>query len=330
MRQILVIQTASIGDVILATPVLEALHDRDSSDAIDFLVKKGNEELFFSHPFIRKVHIWDKSRSKYKNLLTLIRIIRRQKYDLVINLQRFFTSGLITVLSGAGFTTGFDKNPWSGFFSLRIPHLIGDPELHEADRNLSLIPDLHIPKGLGHIRLYPSEKDKDRIRELQDSPYVCLAPASLWYTKQFPLEKWIELMDGIPASLQIFLLGSHSDTALMEVLIGKTKQPNVKNLAGRFSLLESAALMKGSVMNVVNDSAPLHLCSAMEAPVVAVFCSTVPSFGFGPYGKNGMVVETGEKLKCRPCGLHGLRSCPEGHFRCATTIDVHQILNHIL
>ena len=92
-------------------------------------------------------------------------------------------------------------------------------------------------------------------------------------------------------------------------------------LAGKLSLLGTASLMSRARMNYVNDSAPLHIASAMNAPVTVVFCSTVPAFGFGPLRENGRVIETSEKLRCRPCGVHGYKACPEGHFKCALTID---------
>ena len=92
-------------------------------------------------------------------------------------------------------------------------------------------------------------------------------------------------------------------------------------LAGKLSLLATAALMERAMMNYVNDSAPLHITSAMNAPATAVFCSTVPAFGFGPLRENGRIVETSEKLDCRPCGLHGYKACPKGHFKCALSID---------
>ena len=79
--------------------------------------------------------------------------------------------------------------------------------------------------------------------------------------------------------------------------------------------------MEGAAMNYVNDSAPMHLASAVNAPVTAVFCSTVPAFGFTPLSQNARVVETDVALDCRPCGLHGYKSCPKGHFRCAETIN---------
>ena len=96
----------------------------------------------------------------------------------------------------------------------------------------------------------------------------------------------------------------------------------VENLAGKLTLTESAELIKNARMNYVNDSAPLHMASAMNAPVTAYFCSTVPEFGFGPLSEHSVIVETNEKLSCRPCGLHGHKQCPQGHFNCGNQISI--------
>ncbi len=98
------------------------------------------------------------------------------------------------------------------------------------------------------------------------------------------------------------------------------------NLAGKLSFLSSAALMKGARMNYVNDSAPMHFASAVNAPVTAVYCSTIPSFGYGPLSDRSFIVETPVALHCRPCGLHGHTKCPEGHFHCAVKIQTQQLL----
>jgi len=82
-------------------------------------------------------------------------------------------------------------------------------------------------------------------------------------------------------------------------------------------------------MNYVNDSAPLHLASAMNAPTTAIYCSTAPAFGFGPLSDNSRIIETQEKLDCRPCGLHGFKTCPEKHFKCAFTIEAKQLLERV-
>jgi ADP-heptose:LPS heptosyltransferase len=96
------------------------------------------------------------------------------------------------------------------------------------------------------------------------------------------------------------------------------------------SFLASAALQQKAFLNYVNDSAPLHFCSAVNAPVVAIYCSTVPVFGFGPLSTQSFIVETQQKLSCRPCGLHGKKECPLGHFNCAKTIANNQLIAPLL
>lgn len=154
-----------------------------------------------------------------------------------------------------------------------------------------------------------------------DEKYICIAPASIWYTKQWPATKWIELINTIGDRYRVLLLGSKQDVLLCNQIRNAVHTKRIQVLAGELTLLESAALMQNAHMNFVNDSAPMHLASAVNAPVTAIFCSTVPAFGFGPLSDHARILETVEKLGCRPCGLHGHRVCPKGHFRCAE-IDV--------
>lgn len=122
-------------------------------------------------------------------------------------------------------------------------------------------------------------------------------------------------------------MGAKSDYTLCEEIKTQSTvdESRIINLAGKLSFLASAAMMKNAAMNYVNDSAPLHFASAMNAPVTAVYCSTVPAFGFGPLSDESYVVETKLELKCRPCGLHGKKSCPLGHFHCSV-IESEQLL----
>ena len=326
---ILIIQTAFIGDVILATALPESIAAAWPDAQIDFLVRKGNESLLEGHPHIQKVWSWNKKKHKYSQLLQLRRQLQDETYELVINLQRFGATGWLSVSIGARKTIGYAKNPFSLFFKHRLPHKI-DPQAkdppHEIERNHSLLAPLgQFP--LKKPRLYPSTADFRRARELAaGKSYICIAPASVWFTKQWPGHKWIELINRLAANAArpdaIFLLGSPADAPLCEEIATACQHPKVSNLAGKLSLLESAALMAGAGMNYVNDSAPLHLCSAMNAPVTAIFCSTVPAFGFGPLSDKSLIAQTKEKLPCRPCGLHGKSSCPKGHFRCAETIEI--------
>lgn len=324
INRFLIIQTASLGDVILATSLAETLHKQYPSARIDFVVKRPHDELFTNHPFINKVIVWDKSSHKYLNLTRIIRTVRNRNYDVVINVQRFATSGLITALSGALHRAGFSKNPLPFAFTRKAVHIVSG-ETHEIVRNLELIKPF-VEGGPEPPRLYPSQSDFDETIHWKDSPYITISPASLYFTKQLPASKWIELINGIPNKIPVFLLGSKHDIPLCEEIFFKCDDQIITNLAGRLSFLQSAALMKDAAMNYVNDSAPLHLASSMNAPVTAVFCSTVPSFGFGPLSEKSTIVQTDVPLACKPCGIHGYAKCPEGHFKCAETISVSQLL----
>lgn len=328
INKILIIQTASIGDVILATPLVEELHTLYPEARIDFLLKKGIEGVFDQHPFINCILIWDKSKKKYQHLASLLAAIRKTKYDLVVNCQRFASSGFITAFSGSKVTSGFTKNPLSFLFSKRYAHHITNGNIHETQRNLGLIKFLN-PEPKPVMRLYPTPSDFTHTLGYKNRNYICIAPASLWFTKQYPDYKWVDFVKAIPNDLVVYFLGSKSDSALCNRIIAESQSVNCINLSGKLSFLESAALMRDAQMNYVNDSAPLHIASSVNAPVCAVFCSTVTTFGFGPLSSHAKVVETSLNLDCRPCGLHGYKSCPKKHFACATSIQTQQLLNSL-
>jgi lipopolysaccharide heptosyltransferase II len=321
LNRVLIIQTAFIGDVILATGLIESLKEKHPFAKIDFLLRKGNEGILTDHPHINELIIWDKSNKKYRHLRKIGRQIRKTNYDLVLNLQRFASSGYLTWNSRSKIKVGFTKNPLAFSFTHKVKHLIGENK-HEIERNhelLAVLGDykLHKPK------LYPSVKSYEKVQAIfGNRPYLVMAPASVWFTKQLPKDKWLELIRNQDPSFKIYLIGGKSDEAYLEDILIDSKNEAVVNLAGKLNLLDSAALISGANMTYVNDSAPLHLASAMDAPVTAFFCSTIPSFGFGPLSTSRKIVETPEKLDCRPCGLHGKRTCPLGHFKCGTSINV--------
>ncbi len=325
MKSFLIIQTASIGDVVLASSLIEKLHQHYPEAQIDFLLKKGVERLFKDHPLINRLYVWDKSQKKYKSLKEIIGLIRKEHYDCVVNAQRFASTGLITVFSAAKCKVGFSKNPFSPLFTKRIKHTIKKHNRHEVERNHELIKHITDDEP-GHVKLYPSPRDFAFTSQYKTNKYITIAPASLWFTKQYPETKWVEFVADIDPSLYIYFLGSGQDRSLCDSIIQGAHHPNCLNLAGKLSFLETAALVKDAGMNFVNDSAPLHIASAMNAPVTAIFCSTIPEFGFGPLSDDAEIIETTKKLDCKPCGLHGWDQCPKKHFECATTIDTNKLL----
>ena len=130
----LIIQTAFIGDVVLATPMAEALAQLDHAE-IHFLVRKGNESLLENNPFIHRVWIWNKGQNKLSNLFKLSAEIRKEKFDCVVNLQRFASSGFLTFRSGALKKIGFQENPFSFCFTSKFKHEVNNGQ-HEVLRNL--------------------------------------------------------------------------------------------------------------------------------------------------------------------------------------------------
>jgi ADP-heptose:LPS heptosyltransferase len=325
-QKFLIIQTAFIGDVVLATSLIENIHAQFPDAAIDFLVRKGNEGLLEGHPFLRTILIWDKKQKKLPNLSRLLFAIRKQKYTKVINVQRYAATGILTAFSGAKEKIGFDKNPLGFLFTKKIKHVFGGADnIHETERNHKLV-EHFIPDKVKRPKLYPTAVDEGMIRRFVARPFITISPASVWFTKQYPPLKWASFINGLPRHINVYLLGGPNDRSLCEALIQMTENISPINLCGELSYLQSAALMKHARMNYVNDSAPMHFASAVNAPVTSVYCSTVPAFGYGPLSDIKYIVEREEPLYCRPCGLHGYEACPQGHFKCALDIRDEQLL----
>ena len=353
MHRILVIQTAFIGDVVLATALLQNLHAAYPAATIDILVRQGADELFTDHPYINEVHVWNKKKNKYQHLFQIIQTIRRIKYDVVINVQRYLATGIITVLSGAKKTIGFDKNPLSFLFSEVEKHQFGaaaeaaggsaeaggyaaaawgaaaqnsnSASLHETSRNHALLASL-TTAPVAKPALYPSAANFAAVQKLQGAPYICMSPGSVWETKKMPAQNWIDLINAVPTNYTIYLMGAPNEKDLCAEILSGSSREGVFNIAGELNLLEAAALIEGASLNYVNDSAPMHLSSATGAPVAAIYCSTTPAFGYGPLSAKQFIIESLEPLACKPCGLHGKKLCPLGHFNCGHSITTAQLL----
>jgi heptosyltransferase-2 len=276
--------------------------------------------------------VWNKKKKKYIHWLQLLFKIRKSKYDAVVNVQRFAATGLWTALSKAKFKIGFDKNPLSFLFTHAIKHLEIQEDMHEIDRNHQLIKVIGVI-ALHKPKLYPTKEAIEKVKKYQVEPYICIAPASVWFTKQYPISGWVGFIKSIAFQGPIYILGAAGDKILgdkmMEAFV-LTGNHQIINVAGELSFLESAALQQKAVLNYVNDSAPMHFASAVNAPVVAVYCSTIPAFGYGPLSEQSFVVQTAQNLACRPCGIHGKKKCPLQHFNCAHSIQIQQLTAPLL
>ena len=324
----LFIQTAFIGDAVLVSALLEKWHAQHPQDELFLLVRKGNEAIYDEHPFLKNCLTWNKKEGKYRSLWKLLKRIRKEQFDVVVNPHRFASSGFLTAFSGAKHKMGFDKNPLSFLFSGRYPHVLGTKKSkryqHEVDRNQALISSF-TEGNAAQPQLYPLKKHEEEASAFAQEAFFCIAPASVWATKAYPKEHWVELLAKLK-DFPVVVLGGPSDRELAEEIILQSEHPLAQNACGKLSFLGSAALMKRAKMNLVNDSAPLHFASSVNAPVCAIYCSTIPQFGFGPTRPDALIVEVEEKLACRPCGLHGHKACPKQHFNCAHHIDQQRLV----
>ena len=325
---ILIIQTAFPGDVILATAFVADLSDRYPEAQLHMVVRRGCEDILADNPRIHRVFVWDKGHQRNRNLFRLSNELRNIGYDRVYNLQRYASSGFLTWRTGSPIRVGYSSNPLSIAFHESVKHRIPHPHetgfLHEVQRNRLLLDDQILPPR--RPELYFTDVERLRATELVDSnPVVVIAPASNWFTKQWHEEGWSALIASIPPEISIFIVGGKEDVALGERLRGQNKQ--VTNLCGKLRFRETAALMEQAWHVFTNDSAPLHLASAVNAPTTAIFCSTIPQFGFGPLADYSRIVRS--SIACCSHGLHGARSCKEGHFSCSRSISEQQVLGSL-
>lgn len=336
-KTILIIQTAFIGDTILASHFARAVKDQYPNSKIHFFLRKGNESVIVGLPTIEKVWIWDKEGGKTKNLIKLIMELRQIKFDMVFNLHRHFNSGLVSALMKSSFKAGFEQNPLSFFYTHKVNHLIPHKSLsgvwHEVQRNLQLLQKAEPTLDIGdNSKIYKPELPLQEKHHLKVAPYTegnyfVVAPASVWFTKAWSEHKYRELTQELAKTGKVFFIGAGTDKELCDRISSGIE--NTVNLCGQLNLLDSAALMKKARRVFVNDSAPLHLASCVNAKTTAIFCSTVQEFGYTPLADDSVVVDVGNALTCRPCGLHGYKACPLGHFKCSEDIEVKKVLSTI-
>jgi heptosyltransferase-2 len=336
MKRFLVIQTAFIGDAILTLPLIQSLKKVEVETSVDVLVIPRTSALFSNHPAVSEILIFDKNGGDrgFTGLRRVARLIARHHYGAALVPHRSIRSALLPWLSRIPTRIGFDRS--AGWFLL-TQTVRYEQSLHEVDRNLSLLEPLGIHLD-GKILpdLYPSEEDIRAVdaflvqSNLKDqSSLIGIAPGSVWNTKRWLRERYAELAKRfVEQGLAVVLVGGGQDKPLCREIQATSASQRVAVAAGELSLLQSAELIRRCKAFVSNDSAPLHLATAMRTPVVAIFGSTVPEFGFAPYGDRSVVIET-KGLSCRPCSVHGRQRCPVKTFECMENISTELVFNKV-
>ncbi len=328
----IIIQTAFPGDVILTLPLVQILKARMPVTEIDMLVVPAAAELLRNHPAIREIFVYDKrGRDRgFSGFVKTLRALKTRNYGLALIPHRSVRSASLARLSAIPRRIGFDTS--SGRFMLNST-VRYDPSVHEIERNLSLLSGVGIEPPWERVlpELFPSQDDArvvdSAISGFSGNSLIGIAPGTVWNTKRWP--RFTELVEKlVKDDHSIVLIGGKDDELLCGNISRSVASPRVLSAAGMLTMLQSAELLRRCRLLICNDSAPMHMAVAMRTPVVSIFGATVPGFGFFPYGKRDVVVET-KGLPCRPCAIHGGDECPIRTFDCMMNISADMVLQNI-
>ncbi len=319
--RILVYQTAFLGDLILTSPLLKTLHKTFKTE-IYLVLRKGFEEVFKGFNFIKPIP------ASKPSPLSLSKLLREYSFDIAISPHRSHRASITLFLSRIPKRIGFDRAGFSFLYTHRVPHRFREG-LHEVERNLFLLEPLESRFRVVYDRepelpFSDSEVEETLEKFSLKKPYIVVAPGSVWPTKAWLPEYYGEVIKYYSSKgYKTVIVGSKSDLPYCQKAY-ETSEKVAVNLCGKTSLREFFSIIKGAELVISNDSSPVHVAVSVKTPVIEIYGSTVPAFGFFPYGK-GEIVEV-KNLKCRPCGLHGKKQCPKGHFRCMVDLKPEMVI----
>jgi heptosyltransferase I len=325
IRKILIIKPSALGDVIHGLPVLQALHAHFAGSEIHWVVARGFHEILEGHPLIRKLWIidknsWKKPAKAFATFMDLTRLaagLRRERFDLVVDLQGLFRSAMIGMFTGTRERIGFENAREGAKFSYKY-RIRTDPEMHAVDKNMLLAQALGCDTCDPSFPFPPLDLAPELARQLP-TEYAVIAPSAGTLVKRWPAANFGYLASKLP--LPSIIVGTKSDSALADEIVALSHGRSV-SLAGKTNLKELAAIIKGAKFLICADSGPMHIAAALHVPVFAVFGPTNP-LRTGPYGKIHTIIRS--DLPCSPC----YRRKPCDDWKCMSGITAEQVLESI-
>jgi len=331
VRRVLIVQTAYLGDVILATPLIRAAKTLWPEAEVDFLCIPQTAGLLEGHPLLSRLFVHDKRRALrgLADFLPTAFALRQRHYDVALVPHPSLRSALLVAFAGAAVRVGFDRNAGRWLYTHVVPY---EKEKHEVERNLRLLDPFGGFPGPVRPELFPSEQDRLRVQQLLEGmpgDFVAVAPGSVWPTKRWLPEGFAQVCRWLAErhDLGCVLIGGVDDRELAE-RVAKLAGGAAVSLAGKLTPLQSAEVVRRARALVTNDTAPLHMASAVGTPVVAIFGPTVPEFGFGPYAVPNRIAQL--DLSCRPCAPHGGKRCPLGTFACMRDLSAERVYDLVV
>jgi len=339
-KYILIIRFSALGDLVLTTPIFRELKRFFPDAEITLLTSSGTGSVLNNNPHIDHF-IWHKRKETYSKLNKLIKKLHKENFDLVYDAHRSLRSiWIVWNLTRFGFsktpkTWFISKRSWQRSFliNFKLNFLSNTP----SQRQHLLLP-LQNQTSLilnNHTELFPDPDTVMKIKNflkknnLLQKRYVAIGASASYPLKRWPLKYFQELISKlIKQDFYVVLVGGANEsenTKLEHDFSGK-----VINAAGKFSPLESAELLRHARIVVTNDTSISHLAEAMQTPAIVFFGPTVGEFGYPPFLKESKIMETKEKLSCRPCSRDGRGKCSNpDKLRCLTSITPEMVLSVI-
>jgi len=318
-KKILIIRFNSIGDIVLTSPVSEALNA--AGYEVHYLVKSLFASLLKSNPNITKV--WELK----SDLNETIHELKKIEFFAVVDLHNNLRSSKVKrALSIKSYTF---KKPRIKYFLLTKFGMKFKPEPHIVNRFLYVIePLIGKVENVNTSFYFDPVKSNFDFKVLPEN-FMAIAVGAAFKTKMIPTHKLIQLID--ESTLNVVLIGGPADCERAHKIVSKTKR-KIINLVGEISISDSAKVIQNCQMLVSGDTGMMHIGAALNVPMVNVFGSTHPILGYTPFygnSENKSVIIQNPDLSCRPCTKQGSDACPKGHFKCMNSISVDEMLNVI-
>lgn len=328
--RILIIHTAFIGDIVLSTPLLRKLKDSYPECSITYVTTPAGASVLKNNPNINEIIEYDKRgiHKGIRGIWDLGKRLRYENFNMVITPHRYLRSSFLSWLSRSPVRIGYDNAAGRFLFTKKIHY---DKSKHEVEKLLSFVDFPETNNKRYEIEIFPSDNDITKVdniwksNNLNDKKIVVVAPGSKWFTKQWPIEYFNKVISFLSKDrdIKVIAVGGKDEVSL------PLDTKDIVDLRGKTTLLELAEILKRGDIVITNDSSPIHIASAFSRTrIIAIFGPTIREFGFFPWSKNSEVFET-NNLSCRPCGIHGGKTCPQKHFKCMKDITPEKVLNSI-
>ena len=326
LKKVLIIRLSSIGDIVLTTPVVRNLKLQQPGIEIHYVVKPAFASIVQSNPYISKVHLLDQTLSN------LLDTLKKEKYDLVVDLHKNFRSCRIRFSLGVP-VVSFHKLNIRKWLAVRFKWKVLPP-VHIVDRYLQSLQKFGIVNDGQGLDYFIPEKDHVD-PEIQfpgiGNDYLAVVVGAKHNTKQLPVAKLIPVISDL--NLPVVLLGGKDDEKTAKMILEKC-QKQVFNACGKLNLNQSASLIRQAGAVLTNDTGLMHIAAALKKPIISVWGNTIPEFGMYPYYPDNIIDQSRimevKGLKCRPCSKIGFRECPEKHFDCMMKQDETMIRKAIM